>query len=213
MNLPKKTFVGKKIPKQKFYNNIDLKASVKKKFIDIFESITFLNKFSSDTLGIIKSKEVEEIFIFDIKLKKDFYFDKIEPLLEIIDKSIPYPILFRFELDSRIIFKIASKRRSESNVNNSIVDFYMTKEFDSFEKEFSKIFNALNMKVLYENILKLFISVKVSENIEDTLEKEKRFKEINLEISKLEKLILKEKQADREYELHCKIKKLKEELE
>ncbi len=42
MNLPKKTFVGKKIPKQRFYDNVDLKPSLQKRFVKDIESYNLL---------------------------------------------------------------------------------------------------------------------------------------------------------------------------
>ena len=63
------------------------------------------------------------------------------------------------------MFKITSKRRNEVNKDKFVVDFYMSKEikndaYQLFEKEFEKTFSAINMKFLYNNILKLFLNNK-----------------------------------------------------
>jgi len=220
MKLPEKTIIGKKIPKQRFYENIELKPALKKKFTEIISSITFTHKFSQETLNLQKTKEVEEVLLFEIKLKDNADIAKIDPLLEIIDKSVPYPILFRFNLDSDTLFTIASKKRNESNINKSIIDFYLKrtikkKELSEFEEEFKSVLNALNIKIVYENILKLFVHkklVKTNQPIEETLTNEKKHQETMYEIKKLESLMLKEKQPDREYGYHKKIKELKKKL-
>jgi hypothetical protein len=120
MELPKKTIINQKIPKQRFYDNIELKTKIKNRFKEEIGSITLKNKFSKETIGIEKTKEVEEIFILEIKLKENKYLEKIESLLEIIDKAIPYPILYKFNIHNQIIYKIAIKRRNEVNINHFI---------------------------------------------------------------------------------------------
>jgi len=212
---PKKTILGKKLPKQRFYEKIEIKPSLKKKFVDWIESITFANKFSPETLNLAKAGDVEEIFVFDIKLKEIKYLDKIEDVLSLIDKSVPYPILYQFNLGKKIVYKIAYKKRNINDINKSIIDVYLTKEItnlDEFSKEFNKVFNALNMKILYENIIKLFLH-KEEESVEESVEKEKNYLSLKDELEKLEQMVIKEKQADRQYEIHNRIKQLKMELE
>ena len=97
MNILERTYIGKKIPKQRFYENIGLSPAVQKKFVDYIDSVVLLNKFSKDTLHIPSSKAVEEMFIFEVKLKSNDFISKIDDLLEIIDRSIQYHILFKIK--------------------------------------------------------------------------------------------------------------------
>lgn len=213
---PKATFIGKKIPKQRFYDNVTLNASVKKKFVDQIDKIVFANKFSNDTLNIPKTHDVEEVFVFDISLKDNAYVDKIEGLLGVIDQSVPYPILYQFKLRDFVLYKIAYKKRSKNDPNKSIIDVYLTKrvsvdELDSFSKVFDGIFNALNMDILYENLIRLFLSEQ-RDSIELSIEVEKNNKYMTNELMRLNKLMAKEKQADRQYEIHKKILEMRNEL-
>lgn len=207
---PKSTIIDKKIPKQSFYNNIDLKTSLKKKFIDQIESIVFAHKLSKESINIPKADEVEEIFVFDIYLKDEKFIDTIEDVLMIIDKSVPYPILYRFELKKEVVFKIAYKKRNLTDANKSVVDVYLTKkvsndEMRSFEKELDGVFHALDLKILYDNIMKLFLH-----NKSWSVEEEKRYLDTLKEIDKVNNQMIKEKQADKQYDLHIKLKRLKE---
>lgn len=213
---PKATFIGKKIPKQRFYDNVTLNASVKKKFVDQIDKIVFANKFSNDTLNIPKTHDVEEVFVFDISLKDNAYVDMIEGLLGVIDQSVPYPILYQFKLRDFVLYKIAYKKRSKNDPNKSIIDVYLTKrvsvdELDSFSKVFDGIFNALNMDILYENLIRLFLSEQ-RDSIELSIEVEKNNKYMTNELMRLNKLMAKEKQADRQYEIHKKILEMRNEL-
>jgi len=213
---PKNTTIGKKIPKKRFYDNIDLKPTIKKKFTNQIESLVFANKFSKATLNIPKTKDVEEVFVFDITLKDNNYLDKIEDVLSIIDKSVPYPILYQFKIGRNLVYKIAYKKRNLNDPNKSIIDVYLTRKIlasniKTFSDEFDKIFSALNMKVLYGKLIELFITKK-KETVEESVEEEKNLIYTQKEIDKLQKIMIKEKQADRQYELYDKIKNLKKDI-
>lgn len=90
LNLPAKTVYGKFIPKEKLYNHADINASTKEKFVRQIERITWINKISPETVNV-KPGKYSEIEIFRIDLKDGNIDDK---LIQIIDRAIPYPILF-----------------------------------------------------------------------------------------------------------------------
>ena len=210
---PKTTIVGKKIPKQRFYDNADIKASVRKKFVRQVESVIFSNKFSKETLNIPKTDDVEEIFVIDIILKENKYLENVEDILSVIDRYIPYPILYRFKTGASVTYKIAYKKRNKNDPNKSVVEVYLTRkvlsdEWGLFEKELGNVFNALNMKIVYDNILRLFLRDKIA-SVEESVKDEKKHLYLKGEIGRLNKLMIKEKQPDKQYGLHNRIKKLK----
>lgn len=90
LNLPVKTVYGKFIPKEKLYNHTDINASTKEKFVRQIERITWINKISPETVNV-KPGKYSEIEVFRIDLKDGNIDDK---LIQIIDRAIPYPILF-----------------------------------------------------------------------------------------------------------------------
>lgn len=90
LNLPAKTIYGKSIPKEKLYNHADINASTKEKFVRQIERITWINKISPETVNV-KPGKYGEIEVFRIDLKGGNIDDK---LIHVIDRAIPYPILF-----------------------------------------------------------------------------------------------------------------------
>lgn len=90
LNLPVKTVYGKFIPKEKLYNHADINASTKERFVRQIERITWTNKISPETVNV-KPGKYSEIEVFRIDLKDGNIDDK---LIQIIDRAIPYPILF-----------------------------------------------------------------------------------------------------------------------
>lgn len=195
IKLPKKCEVNKFLPKKIFYEKVGLSSSIKNDFTNLVEKITWLYKLSPDTIGISKTEAVEEIQIFQIDVK-----DKKIPvsIIKFITKVIPYKILFivKYKKDYCYAVKVDNVYYSEWNDNVK------------FE------FNAINLEVLYENIVKSII--KENNNLEDfnkILENENRKIELNKQINILKNKIHNEKQFNRKVELNIELNKLIKELE
>lgn len=90
LNLSAETVYGRFIPKEKLYNHADVNASIREKFVRQIERITWTNKISPETVNV-KPGKYSEIEVFRIDLKDGNIDDK---LIQIIDRAIPYPILF-----------------------------------------------------------------------------------------------------------------------
>ncbi|MDQ5982198.1 MAG: hypothetical protein QG549_195 [Patescibacteria group bacterium] len=90
-DLPASTFVDRIIPKAKFYERTHVSTTIRDEFTYIIGRITWRHKLSESTLNIPETASVHEIQIFHIELKQKAIPQKA---LTIIDKSIPYPILF-----------------------------------------------------------------------------------------------------------------------
>ncbi len=213
MIFPKKTEFNNKIPKERFYENLDIPNKIKERFKKEISAIYLKNKLSNDTLHIKGTKNIEEIFVFYIKLKEDIYFEKIEDLLLLIDRAIPYPVLYEFSLEDKTVYKIAHKERSKNNENESVVDVYFTREMDKgFEKDLKNLSNSLNLEILYEKLVKAIIGLKSKRPIGILVQEYKNKKLLETDIIILEKRIKLEKQPDRQFELLNKLGLKKKEL-
>ena len=210
ISLPKATKIVKNIPKTSFYEKADMTPAVRKKFVEYVVSIYLVNKLSKDTLNIKPTKNVEEIFVFQVKLKDAKYLYKIEDVLSVIDKSVPYPILFVLIVDDQeIMYKIAYKQKNKIDDNKSVIDTYLTKEHLEFKE---KLYNSLNLEVLYERILRLFLNEKDDLDIEEAIHQYKFKESLSKELERLEKKVVREKQPDKQYDLYNEIKRIKKEL-
>lgn len=216
---PDYTKVEKKIPKTKFYENTEISSKLKKKFVDFIDSIFIRNHLSQNTLNLSPTKNIEEFFVFEIILKDSKYINNIEDLLLCIDRSIPYPILFCFKLKDRYVLKVAKKTRNKVDEDKFVVDIYLTKEvlfceLDNFEKEIKeKVLSSLNLEVLYNELLKLFLVVNSNCDVDELIEKHKKVENLKKEIEKLEKIVITEKQTDKQFEFYKELELKKKELE
>jgi hypothetical protein len=89
--LPASTTVQKVIPKNAF--DAYTRSKQKKLFTDLVSRITWTHKLSAETTNL-RAYDINEIQIFRIELKVK---NDIKPVLEVIDKAIPYHIIFVIE--------------------------------------------------------------------------------------------------------------------
>ena len=218
MIFPESTLINQKIQKKRFYENVDLNSKIKDMFKDAIDTILLTNKLSEDTIHISRTENIEEIFVFSITLKSEEYLDKLKDLLLVIDRAIPYPILYEIKLENgNIMYIIAYKKRNKVSENDFVVDVYFIKEVKKndkkFEKDMKSIFNSLNLEILYEKILRLFSGNNKKIGIEDLVENLKKIDLLEKEIEDLEKKVKSEKQPDRQFKLYNELGKKKKELE
>ena len=87
IELPKSTEFNKKIPKQKFYENLEISPALKKIFIEQVDKIIWSNKIASSTTNLADGNLVKEIEVFVVFLKSTNLNDE---LLRHIDRVVPY---------------------------------------------------------------------------------------------------------------------------
>ena len=68
LGFPQTTEFNKRIPKQKFYENIDVSPALKRVFVEQIKLIHWRNKLAESTLNIAPGQAVTEIEVIEIKL-------------------------------------------------------------------------------------------------------------------------------------------------
>ena len=61
LGLPERTEFNKRIPKQKFYENMDVSPALKRVFVEQIRIIYWRNKLAATTMNIAAGEEVTEI--------------------------------------------------------------------------------------------------------------------------------------------------------
>jgi uncharacterized protein (UPF0248 family) len=204
-NLPKHTVVNKVIPKNAFDSYTNTKQ--KKLFVEVIERIRWMNKLSPETTNLA-GKDVQEIQVFEIELRKK---DKIETLLDIIDKAIPYHIIFVLRFENERLISLSQKHPHPTNDNQAVIDW-------SFRGNWFDIENvpfAMNLKVSLDEVfsdLCFQISGKVKTSISELIQQEEEIKRLNDEAAKLQSAIKKSKQFNEKVELNLKLQSVNEKL-
>ena len=207
-NLPQSTIVNKVIPKKAFesYTN----AKQKKQFTDYVSQITWLNKISTDTVNL-EAREIIEIQVFFVKLKIN---EDIQQVLSVIDKAIPYNIIFIVEYEESIYLSTSTKHPHPVNKDNAVIDWtFYSNWFTSDNIPYSLNLRTSIDTVYYEFCVQLSGKPNMSSNTFQELNEYKRNSNfLEKEISKLKSSIAKCKQFNQKVELNIKLKALENEL-
>ena len=211
---PTKARFGRKIPKNKLYENASANTKLKDKFVNQIKKIVWQYKLAPDTLNLDATNKVPEIQIFDIFLKTK---EVDQALLEVIDKAIPLPIIFQIHKGNKVKIKAAYKRPSESANNKWVIESYFESEWLDKDVVKQPMPQALDLGKLYEQLLKSLMPVEVtSSKTTQTLDEQvgiiNQINSLQKELDKLNSKYKKEKQRNRQFEINKQIKLKQKEL-
>lgn len=203
-NLPKSTIVNKVIPKNAFdeYTNTKQKKALASKI----ERIRWANKLSADTINL-SGTDVKEIQVFQIELKQK---DAIPDLLKIIDKSVPYHILFILFFENEALLSASEKHEHPTNEDLAVIDWTFSTGW--FEVENNPY--RFNLKksldhVFSDLIFQISGKTPTAElNTTELISKEQKIKQLTTRIEKLKSEIKKCRQFNRKVELNIELQEI-----
>ena len=212
LGLPKTTEFNKRIPKQKFYENINITPALRRIFVDQIKAVYWRNKIAPTTINLEAGNNVTEIEIFEVKLNR---ITLDVSVLRQIDKEIPYHIIFLLEFEEKYQAWTAYKEKAGNGSNAFKVDTYYHTAW-LFEDEFVLKLDGLNMDTVYENYVRQIAGDALHtsaddepESLKESVERSKQIQLLQKQIDTLQKKIRKEKQLNRQVELNTKIKQLR----
>lgn len=214
LGLPKSTEFNKRIPKQKFYENLNINPTVKRCFINQIKVIYWANKIAASTVNLADGKNVTEIEVFRVRLNEKTL---DEDVLKQIDREIPYHILFILEYEGQYKAVIGFKEAAGNGNAAFKVDRYYRTEWMP-EEDLPVHLEGLNIDAVYENFVRQIAGDALKpedsqESLKESVVRDDRREELQKQISKLRNKIRKEKQLNRQMEMNAKLKELKGELE
>ncbi|MDO4219197.1 MAG: DUF4391 domain-containing protein [Synergistaceae bacterium] len=214
LDLPKSTEFNKSIPKQKFYEKLNVTSQMKRFFVEQIDVIYWRNKIATSTLNLAAGKTVTEIEIFEIKLKKQ---PLDESVLRQMDKEIPYHIIFLLEYNGKYQAWTAYKETALTGNNAFKVGSYYHTEWLA-ESELALKIDGLNIDAVYESFVRQIAgeSLKTGtadESLAESVAHDEKRKSLEKQIATLQAKIRKEKQLNKQVVMSTDLKRLKEELE
>lgn len=207
-NLPQTTRVNRVIPKNAFdaYTN----SKQKKLFTDLIARITWTHKLSPQTVNL-QAKEIQEIQVFLVELKM---ITDVQPVLAIIDKAIPYTIIFMVECEDSMYLSTSTKHAHPVNEDNSVIDWtFKTEWFPKTENNYS-----LELKKSLDDVHHNFClqlsgqQTLVNKPMQELIEYKRRILTFEKEIAKLKSGIANCKQFNQKVELNIKLKEAENQL-
>lgn len=112
LGLPKTTEFNKRIPKQKFYENLTVMPGLKRAFTEQVKIIWWRNKIAAATVNLAPGEAVTEIEVLELRLNQPSLDESV--LLQ-IDREIPYHILFLLEYEGKCQAWIGYKEASSGS--------------------------------------------------------------------------------------------------
>lgn len=214
IGLPKTTEFNKRIPKQKFYENMDISPALKKVFVEQVKIIYWRNKIAASTTNLATGNDVTELEVFEVRLNSPVLDDG---LLRQIDREIPYHILFLLEYQGKYQAWIGYKEAAASGNKAFKVNGYYHTEWLA-EDELPLKLEGLSVDAVYENFVRQIAGGKLKaetsgESLKESVARDEQKQALQKQIDTLKAKIRKEKQLNKQMEMNKELKKLKKELE
>ena len=208
---PVSTEFNKRIPKQKFYENIEVSPAVKRIFVEQIRIIYWRNKLAAATLNLAAGDAVTEIEVFEVKLNVP---QLDEAVLRQIDRAIPYHILFVLTYEGKAQAWIGYKEVVSGGHTFKVNRYYHTEWVSENELQFT--ISGLNMDAVYESLVRQIAGERLqaapNESLKESVARDEERRRLEKQIAALENAMCKEKQLNRKMELNTELKKLRKEL-
>ena len=209
LTFPESTRYGRRVPKQKFYEHLDVSSEVKRLFVDQLKTITWAYKLSAQTMNLADGQLVKEIEVFDLKLSGEELDNRVP---ELLDRQINYHLLFLLERpDGLQRLQITYKEASQSGHNA----FQLRQSYHTGwirPEELSLDLTALDMDGLYESIVRQIagdaISAPQAETLQEAVARTQEREKQEKQIAALKAKMKKEKSLAKQMEIRREIMRL-----
>jgi len=207
-NLPHTTLVQRIIPKNAF--DVYTTSKQRKLFTDKVSKITWTHKLAPETINL-EAKEIKEIQIFRIELKVQ---EDVKPLLDVMDRAIPYHIIFMILHGSLMYISASSKHPHPINSNNAVIDYTFKTDWFSVEDNKYELRLNKNLDAVFIDFCQQLVNQEevFQKSLADLVTYNSKVDRINKEIAAIKQKIAACKQFNQKVEYNLKLHSLESEL-
>lgn len=204
--LPASTVVGRAIPKNSF--DAYMSSAQKRLLGGQIERLRWTHKLSTDTINL-PGLSLKEIQFFEVTLRDP---NKISALLDVIDRAIPYPIVFTLQFGDQISWRVAVKHPNPVNQDNAVIDWIFAGAWHDGSEAFPI--------VLEKNLDEVFLQIckhisrfpKNQTNLPDLVDYARKRNELELKIIRFKQDMTKPIQFNRKVKLNIALLEAQEAL-
>ena len=203
LDFPQKTFFNKPIPKAKFYEKLPVTQTVKNCFVNEIAGIIWRNKLSAETLNVQPGIRVQELEVIEITLKGEALNDSV---LKVIDKGIPYQLLFLLKRGEEYQLCMGYKETETSAVKEYFKTAWMT--FEALPLQIT----GLTLDEVCDNFIRQIhgsLQTNGNADLKTELVESKEQEKLQKRIALLEKKLLTEKQFKKQMAIRAELLELK----
>ena len=208
LKLPASTAFNRRIPKQKFYEELSLTPALRRVFVEQIHAIWWRNKIAPATANLAPGRTVTEIEVFELQLAQP---SLDEGILRLIDKRIPYPILYLLTCDGRCQAWIGYQLAGQGGARVYYHTAWQPQDDLNLE------LRGLDTDAVYENFVRQIaggaLDAPAAEPLPQSVARDQRRRALEKQVAALQNKIHKEKQLNRQVELNGELKRLRKELE
>lgn len=198
LQYPDTTLFGKTVPKKMFYDQLDVNAKMKQRFVNDVEEIIWLYKLSPNTLNVRAGEQVGEIEIMLCPLKD---VECPVDVFKFISQKIPHHIVFILQF---------------GNSYRLLIQY----DKDTFVSPWCPI-DELSLKIEGQTLDRIYdgfvgqltgIGSRDSESLQEIIRLKKEIKKLSDKIETLQRQIRKEPQLNRQIEMNSEARAMKQQL-
>lgn len=199
---PPSAAFGRPVPKTKFYEHGNVRTTLREKFVDDVQRVTWAYKLADDTIRLRGTTAVPEIQVFIVETKGA---DVSNDVLTVIDKTVHFPVIFEVASGDRVRTVAAHKALTGKTPT---VGAYHTTDWQPADSTRRPLPTALDLPSLYEAILieLLPIEVRAGETVSQATHRLDRTRRLQREIAALDKKLRTEPQLNRKIDLRRQLK-------
>ena len=199
LQYPDTTLFGKTVPKKMFYDQLDVNAKMKQRFVNDVEEIIWLYKLSPNTLNVRAGEQVGEIEIMLCPLKD---VECPVDVFKFISQKIPHHIVFILQF---------------GNSYRLLIQY----DKDTFVSPWCPI-DKLSLKIEGQTLDRIYdgfvgqltgIGSRDSESLQEIIRLKKEIKKLSDKIEALQRQIRKEPQLNRQIEMNSEARAMKQQLQ
>ena len=208
LNLPASTTFNRRIPKQKFYEELPLTPALRRVFVEQIHAIWWRSKIAPATANLAPGRAVTELEVFELQLARP---SLDEGVLRVIDRRIPYPIVYLLTCDGRCQAWIGYQPTGQGGARIYYHTAWQPQEDLNLE------LRGLDTDAAYENFVRQIaggvLDAPAAEPLQQSIARDQRRRALEKQIAALQNKIRKEKQLNRQVEINAEIKQLRKGLE
>ena len=207
--LPTSTAFDERIPKPRFYETLAIPVALKRVFVERISLILWHAKLATATLNLPPGDDVTEIEVLELRLTAP---EIDEEVFRLIDKAIPYHLLFVLTCEGQAQVWIGYKESAASGASAFKVGRYYHTPWMPEDALHLRI-EGLTLDAVYASLVRQIaggtLVAAPAEPLRDTVARDERRRKLGRQIALLEGRLRREKQLNRRLELNTELKKLK----
>lgn len=199
LRYPETTLFGKTVPKKYFYDQLEVSAKMKQRFVNDIEEIVWLYKLAPTTLNVQKGEQVGEIEIMLCPLKD---VDCPVDVFKFISQKIPHHIVFILQYGN-------SYRLLIQYGQDSFVSSWRKQE------ELSLKIEGQTLDRIYDGFVGQLTGIgsRDSESLQEIIRLKKEIKKLSDKIDTMQRQIRREPQLNRQMAMNGEARTLKQQLQ